>query len=52
MKISREGDNYSHFLFVDDNLLFTNGKSFQVKVVQDVQQKFCSASGLRLIFLS
>jgi len=48
IKISRHGLNFSHLLFVDDCLLFTEAKSSQVKLVRDVLQKICFASGLKI----
>jgi len=43
-KISREGPSFSHLLFADDCLLFTEANSSQVKLVKDVLQKFCFVS--------
>ena len=48
IKISRHGLNFSHLLFVDDCLLFTEAKSSQVKLVRDVLKKNCFASGLKI----
>jgi len=48
VKISRDGPCFSHLLFADDCLLFTEAKSSQVKLVRDVLQNFCSASGLKI----
>lgn len=48
IKISKDGPAISHLFFVDDCLLFTQAKSSQVKLVQEVLQKFCLASGLKV----
>jgi len=44
IKISREGPSFSHLLFADDCLLFTEANSSQVKLVKDVLRKFCFVS--------
>jgi len=48
ISISREGPSFSHLLFVDDCLLFTETKTSQVKLVRDVLQNFCLASRLKI----
>jgi len=49
VKIYNGGPCFSHlFLFAGDCLLFTEAKCSQVKLVRDVLQQFCPASGLKI----
>ena len=48
MKVSRNGPAISHLFFADDCLLFAWAKSKQVRVIRDVLEKFCIASGLKV----
>lgn len=48
IKIYRDGPAISHLLFADDCLLFTHGSSYQARVVKEVIDKFCKASGLKV----
>lgn len=48
MKISLNGPTNSHLLFADDCLLFTETSVSQARLVRDVLQSFCLASGLKV----
>lgn len=48
IKASRNGPAISHLFFADDCLLFTQAKSSQVRLVNEVLQQFCMASGLKV----
>jgi hypothetical protein len=44
-QVSKHGPSISHILFVDDCLLFTQAKTYQIK-------QFCLAYELKVIFMS
>lgn len=48
IRIDRNGPAISHLFFADDCLLFTQAKSSQVRLVQEVLHTFCLASGLKI----
>lgn len=48
VKISKDGPAISHLFFADDCLLFVKAKPSQVKLVRDVLNAFCLASGLKI----
>jgi hypothetical protein len=45
--IAYSGPPLSHILFADDVMLFCEASTEQVKVVMDILEEFCSASGSR-----
>lgn len=48
VKISKNGPAISHLFFADDCLLFTKAKASQVRLVQEVLNSFCLASGMKV----
>ncbi|CAL0299567.1 unnamed protein product [Lupinus luteus] len=48
VRISRNGPTISHLFFADDCILFTQTTSSQARVVKDVLDAFCKASGLKV----
>ena len=50
VKISRNGPLISHLLFADDILLICKARNSQLKLVLDVLNDFCEASGLCINF--
>lgn len=47
-QIDKNGRAIFHLFFADDCLLFTQAKSSQVRMVQEVLHDFCLASGLKI----
>lgn len=48
VKISKNGPAISHLFFANDCLIFVRAKTSQVKVVKEVLDAFCLASGLKI----
>lgn len=48
IKIAKNGPPISHLFFADDCLLFTQAKTSQVRIVKEVLEEFCQASGLKV----
>lgn len=48
IKVSSNGPPISHLFFADDCLLFVRAKSSQVRMVKDVLDAFCLASGMKI----
>lgn len=48
IQISRNGPSISHLFFADDVLLFAKAKVSQAKVINQILQKFCSISSLKV----
>lgn len=44
----RNGPGLSHLFFVDDVLLFVKAKNNQVKLLKEILDNFCRASGLKV----
>lgn len=50
IRVSKNGPSISHLFFADDVLLFAKAKPSQARLVSNVLDKFCVASGLRVSF--
>jgi len=48
VKIAQNAPSISHLFFVGDCLLFTEAKSSQIRLVMEVLEAFCGASGLKV----
>lgn len=48
IKVSKDGPAISHLFFAHDCLLFTKAKASQARLVQQVLDSFCLASGMKI----